>query len=78
MFNKIAARSGLDFGFYLVKIFNRAVANEVKSKKFGKSPMSSTGFVTFLDLYTVTGKTCIDFSSYPKSLLLYPCEDIAV
>ena len=38
---------------YLLKIFNRQLATKVKESQFGHTT-SSTGFVTFLDLASVT------------------------
>ena len=47
----MAGRLGLDFGLYVLKLASRQLQKNVDSKI---DDMSSTGFVTFLDLGTIT------------------------
>jgi len=50
--SKVAGRLGLDFGGYLLKLFSRRLQSRQDEEV--TNVMSSTGFVTFFDLSTVT------------------------
>ena len=62
--SKVAGRLGFDFGAYLVKFVTRRITSVRDEEKI--DVMSSTGFVTFLDLATVTCVTSAPLTHKPK------------
>ena len=64
--SKLAGRLGLDFGVYLMKFVTRRLQRNRDEEK--KDTMSSTGFVTFIDLATVTCVTSAPLTHKPKTL----------
>lgn len=62
--SKFAGRMGFDFGAYLVKFVTRKLQSFRDDEK--KDVMASTGFVTFLDLATVTCVASAPLTHKPK------------
>lgn len=61
---KTAGRLGLDFGVYALKLISRRWQSNGDDNKIDS--MSSTGFVTFLDLGTVTSVASTPLTHKPK------------
>lgn len=62
--SKMAGRFGFDFGAYMMKFITRRLQSHRDDEK--KDVVSSTGFVTFLDLATVTCAASAPISHKPK------------
>ena len=65
--SKVAGRCGFDFGAYLMKFLTRRITSVRDEEKI--DVMSSTGFVTFLDLATVTCVASAPLTHKPKVCL---------
>lgn len=64
--SKVAERTGVDFGLYVLKLLSRRLQrNDGDSND---DVMSSTGFVTFLDLGTVTSVASIRLTHKPNTM----------
>ncbi len=64
--NKLAGRLGFDFGAFIVKIITRRI--HVLRDEEKKDVVSSTGFVTFLDLATVACVVSAPLTHKPQTL----------
>lgn len=73
---KVAGRMGFDFGAYLVKIITRRFNSYHDDEK--KDVLSSTGFVTFLDLATVTCVASAPLTHKPKVGTLVPFSSLSL
>ncbi len=66
--SKVAERTGFDFGLYALKLLGRRLRrNDGDSND---DVMSSTGFVTFLDLGTVTSVASIRLTHKPNTMTI--------
>lgn len=62
--SKAATRIGFDFGLYLLKLVGRRLGTGLEDPE--ADAMSSTGFVTFLDLGTVTSVASTPLTHKPR------------